>query len=156
MRSLKSYLILLLVSFAALPLFSQISLQGHVLQMQTNQGLASATVVVSSTREGVITNTSGAFSLNCLSCALEDSLTVSHIGFETKTLAIRDFISSSKRIFLEKTSYQIMEVSLESDFDIYKKLYSLIQKKRKENTSYKSKAFFTLATLQNDTVNIEL
>ena len=155
MRSLKSYLILLLVSFAALPLFSQISLQGHVLQMQTNQGLASATVVVSSTREGVITNTSGAFSLNCLSCALEDSLTVSHIGFETKTLAIRDFISSSKRIFLEKTSYQIMEVSLESDFDIYKKLYSLIQKKRKENTSYKSKAFFTLATLQNDTVNIE-
>ena len=86
MRSLKSYLILLLVSFAALPLFSQISFQGHVLQMQTNQGLASATVVVSSTREGVITNTSGAFSLNCLSCALEDSLTVSHIGFETKTL----------------------------------------------------------------------
>ena len=155
MRSLNSYIILLFLSFSTPPLFSQIILQGRVLDMHTNDGLASATVVVSSSKEGVITNTSGAFSLNCLSCALQDSLTVSHIGFETKTLAIRNFISSSKRIFLEKTSYQIMEVSLESDFDIYKKLFSLIQKKRKENTSYESKAFFTLTTLQNDTVNIE-
>ena len=155
MRSLNSYIILLFLSFSTPPLFSQIILQGRVLDMHTNDGLASATVVVSSSKEGVITNTSGAFSLNCLSCALQDSLTVSHIGFETKTLAIRNFISSSKRIFLEKISYQIMEVSLESDFDIYKKLFSLIQKKRKENTSYESKAFFTLTTLQNDTVNIE-
>jgi len=155
MRSLNSYIILLFLSFSTPPLFSQIILQGRVLDMHTNDGLASATVVVSSSKEGVITNTSGAFSLNCLSCALQDSLTVSYIGFETKTLAIRNFISSSKRIFLEKTSYQIMEVSLESDFDIYKKLFSLIQKKRKENTSYESKAFFTLTTLQNDTVNIE-
>ena len=155
MRSLNSYIILLFLSFSTPPLFSQIILQGRVLDMHTNDGLASATVVVSSSKEGVITNTSGAFSLNCLSCALQDSLTVSYIGFETKTLAIRNFISSSKRIFLEKISYQIMEVSLESDFDIYKKLFSLIQKKRKENTSYESKAFFTLTTLQNDTVNIE-
>jgi hypothetical protein len=101
-------LIILLLLFPLLIYSQQITLTGHITDKR-GQSLQYVNVVSISKHNGTITNDSGYFVL-CID--KNDSLKFSHIAFETKTIAVRDFTSGN--IILIERSQSINEVVIKS------------------------------------------
>lgn len=91
----------------SLPMFSQTTVSGKVIEKGSGEALPFATVVIKGTSDGVVANVDGFFSLvNINTDGLV--LTVSYVGFHTLDIAIEE--TSNLRIELEPIDNELDEV----------------------------------------------
>ena len=108
--------ILFLLLFPMLVLAQGISLEGNVVDTDSNDPLPGATVFVKGTSNGTTTNFDGNFELNAL---VGDTLVVSYLSMKTQELVV---LSSPISIRMEPDVNQLEEVSVSVGyFDVSKK-----------------------------------
>lgn len=95
-------------------IFSQ-SQKGKVLSSKTNSGIGFVNVVISGNNIGTVSDARGNFSIILDKIHDNDSLRFSMIGYESKSLLIRQFKDdSTKNIYLNPRSYNLLEVNVVS------------------------------------------
>ena len=82
-----NWLLVALVAFIATPLFSQINIKGSVIDAGNNDPLIGASILVTGTGEGTITDFDGSFQLK-IKEAGPASITVSYTGYEDQTVEV--------------------------------------------------------------------
>lgn len=108
--------ILFLLLFPMLVLAQGISLEGNVVDTDSNDPLPGATVFVKGTSNGTTTNFDGNFELNAL---VGDTLVISYLSMKTQELVV---LSSHLSIRMEPDVNQLEEVSVSVGyFDVSKK-----------------------------------
>jgi TonB-dependent starch-binding outer membrane protein SusC len=108
--------ILFLLLFPMLVLAQGISLEGNVVDTDSNDPLPGATVFVKGTSNGTTTNFDGNFELNAL---VGDTLVISYLSMKTQELVV---LSSPLSIRMEPDVNQLEEVSVSVGyFDVSKK-----------------------------------
>lgn len=108
--------ILFLLLFPMLVLAQGISLEGNVVDTDSNDPLPGATVFVKGTSNGTTTNFDGNFELNAL---VGDTLVISYLSMKTQELVV---LSSPLSIRMEPDVNQLEEVSVSVGyFDVNKK-----------------------------------
>ena len=108
--------ILFLLLFPMLVLAQGISLEGNVVDTDSNDPLPGATVFVKGTSNGTTTNFDGNFELNAL---VGDTLVISYLSMKTQELVV---LSSPISIRMEPDVNQLEEVSVSVGyFDVSKK-----------------------------------
>jgi hypothetical protein len=84
---------------------------GKVLTIGANDPVAYANVVVIGKSTGTISDTQGNFKLNLAKCNDSDTLHFSMIGYESKSLALRQFkAETAKTVYLKPAVYSLREV----------------------------------------------
>ena len=81
--------------------FSQNMIQGKILDKETKQPMPFAFLIKKSTGKGAITNTDGFFSL---SCSLDDTVTISYVGYSSAVVPVTYFLTNSDFYIEEKVS----------------------------------------------------
>ena len=108
--------ILFLLLFPMLVLAQGISLEGNVVDTDSNDPLPGATVFIKGTSNGTTTNFDGNFELNAL---VGDTLVISYLSMKTQELVV---LSSPLSIRMEQDVNQLEEVSVSVGyFDVNKK-----------------------------------
>ena len=108
--------ILFLPLFPMLVLAQGISLEGNVVDTDSNDPLPGATVFIKGTSNGTTTNFDGNFELNAL---VGDTLVISYLSMKTQELVV---LSSPLSIRMEQDVNQLEEVSVSVGyFDVNKK-----------------------------------
>ena len=108
--------ILFLLLFPMLVLAQGISLEGNVVDTDSNDPLPGATVFIKGTSNGTTTNFDGNFELNAL---VGDTLVISYLSMKTQELVV---LSSPLSIRMEPDVNQLEEVSVSVGyFDVNKK-----------------------------------
>lgn len=105
---MKKFFIIAFTCFLTTVAFSQIAIQGRVIDKNSREPLELAYVHWSNTSQGVITNKQGYFSLNKSAAENDSALIVSFIGFATK--AIKTAGNSPVVIEMEKGPVSLQEV----------------------------------------------
>ncbi len=111
-------IVLLMFTFCVYALYSQNNLKtinGLLVDEVSNKQISFASVIVSKTGEGVLTNELGRFRLKVLP---EDSLTIQVINYEQVKLSIPDSLLDQGQLFvikLKPVQYEIDEVNITSD-----------------------------------------
>jgi hypothetical protein len=84
MRTIKKFIALFLVFISVNNSFAQQTITGSVIDNETNEPLIGATVVLTDTAEGTMTDLSGRF--NFITTNTIDSISVSYTGYTSKTI----------------------------------------------------------------------
>ncbi len=141
----KITLLIFLLSF--LLSFSQSTIEGFILDKETETSLPYATIkIISNNTYYTITNEDGKFEIHDRFAL--DSIEIRFVGFETKKVAASYFKEQSK-LYLTPNTFllnQVLVVAKKDKNYTYKLLNSLIQKYRKKQLITKSKAFLTLTS----------
>ena len=112
---MKNYLILLqlLLSLAVAPLLQAsqpdieqrpLTLRGQIIAGDTQQPLINATITAESFNISSVTNQEGKFVLRLPIAAQEAEVTVRHLGYENRTLAVSTLLQSSQEIILQPST----------------------------------------------------
>jgi hypothetical protein len=105
-------LILLIFSFAA---EAQQPFNAKVLDSETGQGIAFASIGIKGKNIGTVANENGNFELNLLKCEEDDSLKISAIGYKTKAYTVSQVRQlGSKIIPLDPLAVKLNEVTIRS------------------------------------------
>ena len=116
----KTHTLILLFSllFISMPSFAQPSdikydeYKGEVVNARNGRGISSAYIALNNSNISTITNADGEFSLKVPDDLTDATITVSVLGFQSKTLPITFFKSGGTVIELDETVEELTEVSL--------------------------------------------
>ncbi|HZY81210.1 MAG TPA: carboxypeptidase-like regulatory domain-containing protein [Cyclobacteriaceae bacterium] len=97
----------------SLPLHAQHSIQGHVIDGETNTPLPGANVFIAKTTKGVSTNVDGSFVITGLP-ALHFQLVISFIGYQTQVLEVVPGQPISYKIILKPAANRLSEIVVRS------------------------------------------
>jgi hypothetical protein len=118
---IKPNLTLIFILAFTTPIFTQtisaenITLDGKVLEKETNRPLAYVSVGVLNKSQGTVSDTLGHFFFSITSKNLTDTLQVSIVGYNSLRIAVKDFISNAdKSIKLTVNAAQLEEVVVSS------------------------------------------
>ena len=104
-----------------LPLFSQKNFGGIILDTDTKQGIPFAAIGIAGTNKGCLSDQSGHFTLQITQLTDHDSLKISSIGYEPKSVSITAFKNNpAQTIYLKALSYRLAEVMVKSQNTGYK------------------------------------
>jgi len=120
--------------------------EGRIIDDSNGEPLAYSHILVKSSNRGVITNTEGRFSVECL---VSDTLIISYISFEKKELPA-SFFAENQSYHLKPLDNEIAEVVL---FGNNEDLYDLIYETKKnfqQIKDHQTKAYFNLETSSKD------
>ena len=107
-RTLLLFIVLLIPG----PVFSQ-NQKGMVLSTKTNSGIGYVNVVIVGKNIGTVSDETGKFTIALDNNYDNDSLRFSMIGYESKTLLIRQFKDdSTKNVYLNPKLYNLLEVKV--------------------------------------------
>lgn len=104
---------------------------GKIFDGQTKDPLIFASISIENTNISTVTNADGEFSLKIPNNLADGTVTVSFLGYKTKTLAIADLKKTSK-IYLEPTVVKLSEINITAPKDAEALVRNTL-KKRKEN-----------------------
>ena len=122
---------LLLLSFAASPLFAQsYSLSGKVTDEENRQPLAFVNVVINEGQHGVISDIDGKFEITAQSPITK--ITFTYIGYETKTLEIQPN-QKKCNVALKPTTFNLSEVTVEAGENPAHRIIDSLMAHRKAN-----------------------
>ncbi|MEM7297969.1 MAG: carboxypeptidase-like regulatory domain-containing protein [Bacteroidota bacterium] len=108
------YILTLLISLQALAQ-SDLTITGTIIDEKSGEPLAFATVGIKGSPHGTISNPDGQFSFFIPSKYLQDTLTISHVGFESSKWRIEDAINKSLNITLKESITILEEVLVNGD-----------------------------------------
>jgi hypothetical protein len=145
-----------LILFLAISLFffsvdvgAQTVFKGEVLDANSGEGLAFATIADSNSNRGTISNSEGKFEFRTQSCSV--SIDISYIGYEGKSIELNCENNSYLKIELAQSPITL------DDVNVFHKDYvvELLKKARRKNVVYMSdakmsKAFFRFYSLNSD------
>lgn len=103
----KTFFFFLLSNIAVLSMMAQTRVGGTVVD-ETDNGVPFANVIFTHSSEGTITNDDGSFYLE--SENTYDSLSVSYVGYKTKTIPLKSTYNSNLRIVLEQEAASLGQV----------------------------------------------
>ncbi|MFD1096498.1 carboxypeptidase-like regulatory domain-containing protein [Salegentibacter chungangensis] len=106
--------------------------KGKVVNSRTGDPVASAYLVVDNTNLSSVTNSDGEFSLKVPVDMLEATVTVSYLGYQSKSLPLSYFKESGTRIELDESVQELDEVALFTSTNAYSLVKKML-KKRGEN-----------------------
>ncbi|MEO2061433.1 MAG: carboxypeptidase-like regulatory domain-containing protein [Christiangramia sp.] len=86
--------------------------RGEVVNSSNGRGIASAFLALNNSNISTITNEDGKFSLKVPEDLVEATVTISVLGFQSKTLPLTYFKPQDTRIELEETVEELSEISL--------------------------------------------
>ena len=86
--------------------------KGKVLDSNTNKPLIFADVTVISTNIGTITNKEGKFSLKVPEDYLNNNISISYLGYETKILPLSSFNNKTFKILLKSVTTELDIVNI--------------------------------------------
>ncbi|MCP9200309.1 carboxypeptidase-like regulatory domain-containing protein [Gramella sp. GC03-9] len=86
--------------------------KGEVVNSSNGRGISSAYLALNNSNISTITNSDGEFSLKVPEDLIEATVTISVLGFQSKTLPLTCFKSEETRIELDETVQELDEVSL--------------------------------------------
>lgn len=91
--------------------------KGEVLDSKTKDPLAFATLVVSGSNISTITNSNGEFLLKVPDTMMDRTFTVSLLGYQTKTVALKDLNGDHIQILLAESVTQLSEIKIKAPKD---------------------------------------
>src|ERR1044072_4829892 len=97
---MKKFIIIAFTCFLATAAFSQSAIQGRVIDKNSQEPLELAYVRWSNTKQGVVTNKQGYFSLNTTTAETDAALIITFIGFVTKE--VKTAVNSPIVVEMEK------------------------------------------------------
>jgi hypothetical protein len=104
--------LLLFVLFISGPIFSQPQ-KGKVIASATNTGIGFVNIVIVGKNTGTVSDESGNFTISLDNADDNDSLRFSIIGYESKSLPVRQFKEDSlKNVYLDYKLYKLLEVKV--------------------------------------------
>lgn len=141
----KNIFIILLLIFETISAFSQIGvvITNKIIDKETKKPLAFANVVVKKLSTGTFTDKNGYFSLTIPKSSINDTLTISFIGYETLNLKISQI--RNKDILLTPKVNMIKEIAIVASYNpkkIFKKIRRNLKKNYPLNTPFCAKTFF--------------
>ena len=108
-----SFLFVAMESFAFQPSdIKYVEYKGEVVNARNGRPISSAYLSLNNSNISTITNSDGEFSLKVPEDLTEATVTISVLGFQSKTLPLTYFKSANTRIELEETVEELSEVSL--------------------------------------------
>ncbi len=108
-----SFLFVSMQSFAFQPSdIKFVEYKGEVVNARNGRPISSAYLALNNSNISTITNSDGEFSLKVPEDLTEATVTISVLGFQSKTLPLTYFKSSNTRIELEETVEELTEISL--------------------------------------------
>ncbi|MDX5584723.1 MAG: carboxypeptidase-like regulatory domain-containing protein [Aureibaculum sp.] len=129
--------------------FAQSSIEGYILDKSTNEPLPFATINLIKSGKYTITNEDGKFEIK--NTFANDSLRVTHIGYESVKIPLSYFLTNFK-LFMVPFISELDEITVVADKDYaYKLLNHLIRKYRNKESVSESKAFLSLTSSANNT-----
>ncbi|WGK65006.1 carboxypeptidase-like regulatory domain-containing protein [Croceiramulus getboli] len=131
-----SVLATFLIVFCAIPGYAQEEentdynqYQGEVVDSDNNDPLVFATLYVDGTNISTVTNSEGAFLLKTPKEMNEGDVTISFLGYQSKTIALADLKAKRNRIELKETAVELPTVSFEVPSDAEKLVRATLKKK---------------------------
>ena len=126
-------------------LFSQ-SLEGRIIDSETNQPISYAHIYATQSKKGTLSNESGEFELTGI---LEtDTLIISHIGFESVNLkSIQEFSDLGRTLYLKPKEILLDQVTV-LDLDIDDVVYNVMNFLKNKSVKY-GKGFYRQISFQN-------
>jgi hypothetical protein len=150
--------VLFLLLFICSSAYAQKTIRGTVVDVQTQETLPAANILIKDTYQGTITNSTGNFSLTIPDSLLPATLLIRYIGYETQNLTI-DRNSSAKHNISLKPSVTEMQEIIVTDEDpgmrIMREVIKRKQQWRKQLETYSAEAY-TRQTLSNDTAIVSI
>jgi len=109
---MKSKILLLILLLITSSLFAQeIAISGKILSSKDSKPICYASIGISNSYIGTISNDSGDFQLKLSSSHSQDTVTISAIGYKSQKIAIEEFNQSSNQIiYLQAHTYSLNEV----------------------------------------------
>ena len=141
----KNIFIILLLIFETITAFSQtgVVITSKVIDKETNQPLVFAHVYIKKLSTGTFTDENGYFTLIIPKSSINDSVTISFIGYETLNLKISKI--KHENIFLSPKVNMIEEIAIIASYNpkkIFKKVRKNLRKNYPLNTPFCAKTFF--------------
>jgi hypothetical protein len=96
------------------PAWSDRHISGKVIDEESSEALAFATVGLKNSGKGTITNISGEFSLNITPDYLGDTLFFSYLGYVTREIPVSDFTRNNLSIAMKREFISIPEIVIRS------------------------------------------
>ncbi len=142
------YIFIVLLFLVPALMQAQSTIRSTIVDSNTEQVIGFCNVFNTSTKNGVISNKDGTFSIEINS--LNDSICISFVGYESRNIQARKLLAL-KRISLSEKQFQLNEVVIHSDndylYDILEDCRKVLKKHQQEQVS---KAFFSLNTSSNN------
>lgn len=138
----KNYLLcLVLIVFGGMKVFAftffqeQASLQtfsefkGTVIDSKSKAPLSFATLSLDGTNISTITNSDGEFLLKIPNAMLDNTITISFLGYQVKTIPISDLNGEAVQILLEESAMQLSEIEINVPKDALSLVQTALNKK---------------------------
>lgn len=139
---LKLILLFINIVLFAQPLWAQLKVQGKLLNKADGSPVAYANIGILNKNTGTISNSDGSFEIQLDSTFLGEILTFSALGYEQKTLEVRQLLQSGLTgIYLQENSLLLNEIVIQSD----------IKKIRTRRQEERGNFVHTAGTLRLDT-----
>ena len=141
----KNIFIILLLIFETISAFSQIGvvITSKIVDKETNEPLVFANVAIKKLSTGTFTDENGYFTLTIPKSSINDTLTISFIGYETLNLKISQI--KNEDILLTPKVNMIEEIAIVANYNpkkIFKKVRKNLRKNYPLNTPFCAKTFF--------------
>lgn len=127
-------------------LFAQVTLQGLVLDSKTREPLPYCVIAIKYKVNGCLTNEEGIFQLNAH--AEKDTFLISYIGYQSKQIAVGEFVKNTVILLNRKESLLNEVVVYSSDNYLYH-IFENCRKKLRESKETQSKVYFVLESSIN-------
>lgn len=88
------------------------SYSGEILDSETKKPLVFATLTLEGSNISTVTNTEGAFSLKIPKSTVEGNISISFLGYKTKTVSLNELRPEKNEIMLDMASIELSEVNL--------------------------------------------
>ncbi|MCF4101728.1 carboxypeptidase-like regulatory domain-containing protein [Gillisia sp. M10.2A] len=99
-------------SFSEFLISEFIEFNGRVVDSQTGNGIASAHISIYGSNISTVTNSDGYFSLKVPDDMLKANVTISFLGYKSKTISLSSFSTENNRIELEESVEELSEVNI--------------------------------------------
>ncbi|MFO7721297.1 MAG: carboxypeptidase-like regulatory domain-containing protein [Gillisia sp.] len=103
--------------------------KGVVVDSRSGDEIASAYLTVVGTNISSITNADGEFSIKIPVTLREATITISHLGFQSKTLPVSFFKAENTRVELDEIAEQLSEISIYDGGDAQSLIKKMFEKK---------------------------
>lgn len=103
--------------------------KGEVVDAKTGDGISSAQLAVNGSNISTVTNSEGEFSLKIPSDLINSSVTISFLGYQSKTISLSSFNTEFTTITLEESIEVLSEVSIFTAKDAKELVASMISKR---------------------------
>ncbi|MEM7574784.1 MAG: carboxypeptidase-like regulatory domain-containing protein [Bacteroidota bacterium] len=140
---LSCFLFFFLISLFNSTLQAQLIIQARVVDAQTEQALAYATVASISSQDGTLTNADGFFSLEVSSA--QDSLTISFLGYQSMRLQAGS-LRATPVVLLQPQSIELSDVTVFSEDEYLYRAVSDCRKTLRRAPNASSRAYLQLVT----------